>query len=155
MFHGLLCSVGLIKFDEFLEGQLIAVSVQTLNNRKFPISSLPSANEGNVFTSVCQEFCPRGGGVSARHIPLGRHPLAGRHPAGQADTPSPADGYCSGWYASYWNAFLLQLFFTIKILQILNDLYLTPTFAKLNLPLINISYLQKQRMKVDCQIFKI
>ena len=39
--------------------------------------------KGNVFTSVCQEFCPRGrGGV---HTPLGRHPagqtpLTGRHP---------------------------------------------------------------------------
>ena len=28
------------------------------------------------------------------NTPLGRHP------------PPPADGYCSGWYASYWNAFL-------------------------------------------------
>ena len=26
----------------------------------------------------------------------------------EADTPlPPADGYCCGWYASYWNAFLL------------------------------------------------
>ena len=25
----------------------------------------------------------------------------------QADLPVPRDGYCSGWYASYWNAFLL------------------------------------------------
>ena len=33
--------------------------------------------------------------------PLGQTPLPrlGRHPA-------PADGYCSGRYASYWNAFL-------------------------------------------------
>ena len=23
-----------------------------------------------------------------------------------ADTPPPADGYCCGWYASYWKAFL-------------------------------------------------
>ena len=30
--------------------------------------------KGNVFTSVCHEFCP-GGGV---HLP-GRHPLLGRH----------------------------------------------------------------------------
>ena len=32
---------------------------------------------------------------------LGRHP-PGRHP------PSPADGHCSGRYASYWNAFLFE-----------------------------------------------
>ena len=36
--------------------------------------------------------------------PLGRHP-PDRHPPGQ--TPL-ADGYCSGRYASYWNAFLLK-----------------------------------------------
>ena len=29
----------------------------------------------------------------------------GRHPPGQ--TPPPRDGYCSGRYVSYWNAFLL------------------------------------------------
>ena len=55
-------------------------------------------------------FCPQGEGVSARH-PLGRHPPGGRP---HADTPRadtswadipPADGYCSGRYASYWNAF--------------------------------------------------
>ena len=41
--------------------------------------------------------------------PLGRPPQAdppGRHP------PPGADGYCSGRYASYWNAFL---FFFIKM----------------------------------------
>ena len=39
-------------------------------------------------------------------IPPGRHPL-GRNPLGRH--PPPADGYCSGWYASYWNAFLFIL----------------------------------------------
>ena len=38
------------------------------------------------------------------HTPLGRHPKAGT--PYWADIP-PADGYCSGRYASYWNAFLL------------------------------------------------
>ena len=37
--------------------------------------------KGNVFTSVCQEFCPRGD----VYTPLGRHPLAGTPP--WADTP--------------------------------------------------------------------
>ena len=45
--------------------------------------------KGNVFTSMCQEFCPQGGEV---------YTLLGRH-------PPPADGYGSRRYASYWNAF--------------------------------------------------
>ena len=90
--------------------------------------------KGNVFTSVCQEFCSRG----EVYIPPGRHPLGRNYPSGQtlplgrhppaADTPwtdtpwthppgrhnpPPADGYCSGRYAS-WNAFL----------------FFTPNFAK-------------------------
>ena len=40
--------------------------------------------------------------------PLGRHPSwAGRHPPEQ--TSPPADGCCSGRYASYWNAFLVTV----------------------------------------------
>ena len=51
--------------------------------------------------------------LPGRHtIPLDRHsPWAdapGRH-------PPLADGYCSGWYASYWNAFLFyEIFFKRK-----------------------------------------
>ena len=66
--------------------------------------------KGNVFTSVCQEFCPRGWTrqTPTRQTPswadtpldrLGRHP----HPRQihlQADIPLPADGYCSGRHAS-------------------------------------------------------
>ena len=55
--------------------------------------------------------CPRGGGSASVHagiptlpLPLGADPHGSRHPPG-ADTP-PADGYCCGRYASYWNAFL-------------------------------------------------
>ena len=71
--------------------------------------------KGNVFTSVCQVFCPQGRGVH----PLGRHNP--RQTQTQADTslarPSgqtlqgdtPADGYCSRRYASYWNAFSLLM----------------------------------------------
>ena len=43
------------------------------------------------------------GGVSAGQNPPGQTPL-GRHPTGHTD--SPADGYCCGRYASYWNVFL-------------------------------------------------
>ena len=74
----------------------------------------------NVFTSVCQEFCPRGrcthtlpaDPLPARHRPLARQhttptPLARHHnppsparnPHGQR--PLSADGYCNGRYASY------------------------------------------------------
>ena len=37
--------------------------------------------------------------------PLGRPPIRQTHPLGRHPTP-PSDGYCSGRYASYWNAFL-------------------------------------------------
>ena len=70
---------------------------------------------------VCQEFCPwkgRGQTGQTRQTPRTRwrHPSLlpptwSRHPPDQRQTPpwqtSPkADGYCSGQYASYWNAFL-------------------------------------------------
>ena len=74
--------------------------------------------KGNVFTSVCQEFCPQGEvhtlPPSWPDTPPGKHPLS-KHPQAdipqadnpQADNPTlQADGYCSGRYASYWNAFL-------------------------------------------------
>ena len=82
--------------------------------------------KGNVFTNVCQEFCWWGGGGVWQTPPPGRHPLdrLGRHPPGRhlpgqappgrhpprqtrQTPPPPADGYCSGRYASYWNAFFL------------------------------------------------
>ena len=94
--------------------------------------------QGNIFTSVCQEFCTHGGSAS---VHAGMHPPS-RHPPG-ADTPRPdttnppgadttpweqtpppgpepppgtdppgADTSIrstSGRYASYWNAFLFWL----------------------------------------------
>ena len=39
--------------------------------------------------------------------PLGAHLPLGAHPT-QEQTPPPADGYCCGRYASYWNAFLFH-----------------------------------------------
>ena len=38
----------------------------------------------------------------------GRHPQAGRHPP--ASRPPTPDGHCSGWYASYWNAFWFETY---------------------------------------------
>ena len=73
--------------------------------------SLPPANkvlgQGNIFSSVCQGFCQRGGGcVCSRGGGL----LPGRWPApggGGIVERTPLDGYCCERYASYWNAFLL------------------------------------------------
>ena len=52
---------------------------------------LPAATklgQGNIFTSVCQEFCPQGGGrVSASvHAGMHHHPPS-RHPPGTRPPP--------------------------------------------------------------------
>ena len=61
---------------------------------------------GGVCLSACWDTTPPGQTPppTGQTPPLGRHPLLGR-------TPPPADGYCSGLYAYYWNAF----FFLIKL----------------------------------------
>ena len=83
------------------------------------IFTVRKLRKGNVFTSVCQEFCPQGGGVH-RHT-LGRHPSAdtplNRHPPGRhtyLGRHPRVDGYCCGRHASYWNAFL---FYFLHLLQ--------------------------------------
>ena len=76
--------------------------------------------QGNIFSSVCQEFCPRVG-VPWQVHPPGRYSLSPRqvHPPGQ-EHPSPLGRYTppgrypppwsmSRRYASYWNAFLFPL----------------------------------------------
>ena len=45
--------------------------------------------------------------IPPRQTPTGQTPpTPGRHPPGQ--TLPPSDSHCSGRYASYWNAFLLE-----------------------------------------------
>ena len=44
-----------------------------------------------------------GGGLQAH---TQGSPQVGIPACTEADTPLPADGYCCGWYASYWNASL-------------------------------------------------
>ena len=94
----------------------------------------------SVFITVCNSSCrkvmfsqasvwPQGGCIPSLGRLPGRQtsprqadtpqqadiPLAGRHPSGRQtplhirQTPPP-DGYCSGRYASYWNAFLFCIF---------------------------------------------
>ena len=51
-------------------------------------------------------------------IPPGRHPSGRHHPPGPADFSPPApDGYCSGWYVSYRNAFLYSKRFIITVYE--------------------------------------
>ena len=86
-----------------------------------------SLGQGNIFRSMCQEFCPRGGGVCLSACwgaplwdqappPQDRHPSGTRHtPPGPGTHPSRSRACweirsTSGWYASYWNAFFLFVF---------------------------------------------
>ena len=49
-----------------------------------------------------------------------------------ADTPLAADGYCCGWYASYWNAFLSSNFLNfVQLLgrRVKNNRFPPPTFG--------------------------
>ena len=84
----------------------------------------PQRSCGKVmFLPVSVILSTGGGGVwktpLPRQTPPGQTPLLGRCPT-RADTPlgrhpradyppPPADGYCSGRYASYWNAFLFSI----------------------------------------------
>ena len=108
-------------------------------------SSLPAATklgQGDIFTSVCQEFCPWGICLCACwHIPLpAPDPLDQTSPPQTRPSPwdqtpqpdqtpptrqppgpdPPPEADCSirstsGWYASYWNAFLYLLFLVALI----------------------------------------
>ena len=78
---------------------------------------LPSAmklRQGNIFTSVCQEFCPQGGDVclsacwDTDTTPPGQTPPLGR------ETPPP-NGHCSRWHTFYCNAFLIQANFILVL----------------------------------------
>ena len=78
-------------------------------------SLLPSATL--VAERLCFHRCVSvhgrgGGGVHpmSRHPP-GKAPSRQTAPAGKHQTPPPADGYCSGRYASHWNAFLFKNWF--------------------------------------------
>ena len=65
---------------------------------------------------------PRAGTPPGQVHPRGRctpwqvHPLGRCTPwAGTPPTPPPHDGHCSGWYASYCNAFLKLIFLLVMV----------------------------------------
>ena len=77
--------------------------------------------QGNIFSRMCQGFCPLwglvpgrwvsgpGGGAWSRGVP-GPGGMPGPRGSGLGGCGDlPQDGYCCGWYASYWNAFLFIL----------------------------------------------
>ena len=94
--------------------QLFRFHVQSVSVGKYYNYRLQQyLRKGYVFTGVCLStrgrctppwqadtpaYAPTRQTPPGRQTPLGRH-----HP--------PADGYCSRWYASYWNAFLFGIIF--------------------------------------------
>ena len=82
-----------------------------------------SLGQGDIFSSVCQEFCPQGG---LPQCMLGYHPPGTRLPPG-SDTPRPGTPRPStplrsasweirsrsGRYASYWNAIFFVFVFSL------------------------------------------
>ena len=58
-----------------------------------------------------------GGGVEGSGLGgVSRPTLGGLQHALRQTPPPPADGYCCGRYASYWNAFLLLILFLLLLL---------------------------------------
>ena len=111
--------------------------VSTINGHLELMALLQPATklgEGNIFRSVCQEFCSQGvfsptlrgedegsgeGGLQVHTYGggwgSGPGGSPGPDPGGsipectEADSPPPpADGYCCGRYPPYWDAFLLS-----------------------------------------------
>ena len=75
--------------------------------------SMPGRSPGGVYQYALQVSrpTPKGEleGSGQRGEWIFRPTPRGCIPAcNEADSP-PADGYCCGWYASYWNAFLLTI----------------------------------------------
>ena len=102
--------------------------------------------QGGVCLSACWDTTPPRGQAPSReqtHTPCDQHtPPPSRHTPrtrpplpGGADTPTGADGYCCGRYASYWNAFL---FFITSVICLLAK-RLWRTFYLSNFPLRGLS----------------
>ena len=78
----------------------------------YSLDLLPAATklgQGNIFTSVSQEFCPQGGEGVCLSACWDTPPRSRPPPPGSRSSPREADcsiRSTSGRYASYWNAFL-------------------------------------------------
>ena len=75
------------------------------------------ATEGYVFTGVCH-FTSRGVGNTKGQPPLPPPPPRDQVTTPPAPRPPPRDYAAGGRYASYWNAFLLQIFWKQNFLII-------------------------------------
>ena len=117
------------------------------HSQSFLLPAATKLGQGNIFTSVCQEFCPQGGGGCLPQCMLGYPPdqtpppprdqaPRSRHPPGPGTPPRtrhtppeqtpPREADCSirstsGRYASYWNAFLFCNFFPNKIIVVFTN----------------------------------
>ena len=103
------------RIRDFLTGALTPVAGDTIYYYR-PQTKL---RKGNVFTPVCQSFCSQGGSAPGHAgIPSPRQTPLPRVVTLLVQTPpSPADGYCCGRCASYWNAFLFDNFFAENFLK--------------------------------------
>ena len=100
----------LLYFSSLLSSYLRSNGVFTARKR--------GLGQGNIFSSVCREFCIHGGLPQCMlwyHLPpRSRHPPTSHHPWEQTPPPSrhPPSSACweirsiSWWYVSYWNAIL-------------------------------------------------
>ena len=68
--------------------------LRTVDEKAFLIPPATKLGQGNIFSSVCQEFCSQGGAYLGRYPPgrytpwqvlswAGTYPLGGRYPPGQ------------------------------------------------------------------------
>ena len=95
--------------DNLLFGNIFAKNCTKRKNLDRGIHNLNlpfgSATEYYIIITARKRSC---GKVMFLHlsVSLSASVRAGIHPLGRH--PSPADGHCSGRYASYWNAFLFQ-----------------------------------------------
>ena len=88
----------------------------------FNYSPQTKLRKGNIFTSVCQEFCPQGGRCTPSGTPPRRHP-----PFLPWQTPPGRPSYCSGRYASYWNPFLFLFMFVLALIYMSHFAYACKT----------------------------
>ena len=110
-------SIFILTCSHWKKKKLISYNQEEINPTNFPetlLQSLPPATklgQGNIFRSVCQEFCPQGDMHGSGACMAG----AGHAWQGACMVGGGVHGIRSmnGRYASYWNAFL----FTNECLQ--------------------------------------